>query len=103
MSIIKEGDLELEISKELSKKIAPGFGAVITLSGGKLLIYREVKKIDDRIEDEFVLDCFCIGARNLFGSVFVAFRLEDSNNISVEKYKKEKVFARLNMQRKALA
>lgn len=93
----------MEIRNKFSKKIAPGFGAVITFSGGKPIIYREVKKVDDRVEDEFVLDCFCVGAQNLFGSVYVAFCLEDSNDISVERYKNEKVFARLNMQRKALA
>lgn len=86
----------------MNHDLKAGHGAVIGIFGGQPLFHgdRDGVRIDAQVDDEFLLDCHCIGAMSVFGTVYVAYRLPDSPGITIEQYVGERIFSRINAERR---
>lgn len=91
-------NLENTIKDNFSKKLSPGLGAVITIMGGGIVPYGDIKEIDNRDGEGFLLDHLCVGARNICSLVYAVF-YPAQGNLCVEKVKgNERIFERINRE-----
>lgn len=98
------GSIEEKIVSQFEKmELAAGYGAVMGVSCQLEIIFHgdaSGERIDKRMDDGFLLDFRCSGARTVFGTVFVAYRASKESSIVIEQFRGERIFARLNKDMK---